>query len=581
MDPTTETSTAPAGEESPSAPPTPPGQPVTLNISRRVRSGQEQEFDDFARGINDVVSRWPGYIDARLMPPTRRDTEYRIILRFDSEANLHAWKASDERREWYAIADQLSDEGALITNITGTAQERNLVLALTPLQGFVQTSVSGIGLLLLGAVLALVLANSPLSDMYDRFWLAEVTIGSPDFGITESLRHWVNDGLMALFFFIMGLEIKREILVGELRYPRQAALPIAAAVGGVIVPALIFSTINLGGDGSRGWGIPMATDTAFALGILTLLGGRVRPLLLVFLTALAIVDDILAVGVIAIFYTESINWSAVAIALALLGVLMFANRAGFHRWPIYAVVGLAVWVAVFESGIHGTLAGILVALTVPAQSWINPSEFLLRSRKAIEDFERACFIAPSILSNEPQQQATQALERLCEDVETPMTHLQHRVNPVVAFIILPVFAFANAGIQLVDGLGDALSSPVTWGVVVGLVVGKPIGITLFAWIAVRTGLALKPGAISWVQLASVACLGGIGFTVSLFVTELAFEAGPIANAARIGILFGSLIAGIVGYLVLRHTLPPERDESADRSDPASSASSTEAAPAPA
>ncbi len=566
MDPTTETPTVPTGEtpqETPQeTPPTPPGQPVTLNISRRVRSGQEQEFDDFARGISEAVSRWPGYIDARLMPPTRRDTEYRIILRFDSERNLHAWKESDERREWYVIADQFSDEGALITNITGTAQERNLVLALTPLQGFVQTSVSGIGLLLLGTVLALVLANSPMSDMYDRFWLAEVTIGSPDFGITESLRHWVNDGLMALFFFIMGLEIKREILVGELRYPRQAALPIAAAVGGVIVPALIFSAINFGGDGSRGWGIPMATDTAFALGVLTLLGGRVRPLLLVFLTALAIVDDILAVGVIAVFYTESINWSAVGIALVLLGVLMFANRAGFHRWPIYAVVGLAVWVAVFESGIHGTLAGILVALTVPAQSWINPSEFLLRSRKAIEDFERACFIAPSILSNEPQQQATQALERLCEDVETPMTHLQHRVNPVVAFVILPVFAFANAGIQLVDGLGDALSSPVTWGVVVGLVVGKPIGITLFAWIAVRTGLALKPGAISWVHLASVACLGGIGFTVSLFVTELAFETGPIANSARVGILFASVIAGIAGYLVLRRTLPPPREDEA-------------------
>lgn len=539
------------------------GQPVTLNIVRRVKPGREQEFEAFLDGLLASTAQFPGFLDARRVPTPRGDPSARVVLRFDSERNLRAWKASDERRHWYAIGNELSDDDEpLITNITGTAQERSLVLALTPLQGFVQTSVSGIGLLLLGTLLALVLANSPMSDMYDRFWLSEVTIGSESFGITESLRHWVNDGLMALFFFIMGLEIKREVLVGELRYPRQAALPIAAAVGGVIVPALIFGVINLGGDGARGWGIPMATDTAFALGILTLLGSRVRPLLLVFLTAFAIVDDILAVGVIAVFYTDEIHWTAVAIAVGLIAVLAFANRAGFHRWPIYAIVGLGTWVAVFESGIHGTLAGILVAMTVPAQSWINPSEFLLRAKRAIDDFERACFIAPSILSNEPQQQATQSLERLCEDVETPMTHLQHRVNPVVAFVILPVFAFANAGIPLVDGLGDALRSPVTWGVIIGLVIGKPIGITLFAWLAVRSGLALKPGAISWVHLASVACLGGIGFTVSLFVTELAFEAGPIADTARVGILFGSVIAGIAGYLVLRRTLPPPREEAA-------------------
>ncbi len=565
MEPPTET--PPANEPTPgdatgAAPatesgPPPVGTPVTLNIVRRVKPGREREFESFVDGIMAATARAPGFVDARRVPTPRGDPSSRLILRFDSERNLRAWKESDERREWYAIGDELSEDDApLITNITGTAQERSLVLALTPLQGFVQTSVSGIGLLLLGTLLALVLANSPMSDMYERFWLSEVTIGSESFGITESLRHWVNDGLMALFFFIMGLEIKREVLVGELRYPRQAALPIAAAVGGVVVPALIFGIINLGGDGGRGWGIPMATDTAFALGILTLLGSRVRPLLLVFLTAFAIVDDILAVGVIAVFYTDEIHWTAVGVAVALIGVLAFANRAGFHRWPIYAIVGLGVWIAVFESGIHGTVAGILVAMTVPAQSWINPSEFLLRAKKAIDDFERACFIAPSILSNEPQQQATQTLERLCEDVETPMTHLQHRVNPVVAFVILPVFAFANAGIQLIDGLGDALASPVTWGVIVGLVIGKPIGITLFAWLAVRTGVALKPGAISWVHLASVASLGGIGFTVSLFVTELAFEAGPVANAARVGILFGSAIAGIAGYLILRRTLPP-------------------------
>jgi NhaA family Na+:H+ antiporter len=306
----------------------------------------------------------------------------------------------------------------------------------------------------------------------------------------------------------------------------------------------------------------MATDTAFSLGVLSLLGARVVPLLLVYLTALAIVDDILAVLVIAVFYTESISWPALGVAAVLMGALVVANAAGFHRWPVYAVLGLGIWVAVFESGVHATVAGVLVAMAVPARSWINPSEFLVRARKAIADFENACYIAPTILTNEPQQQATQALERLAEEVETPMSHLQHQLNPWVAYGILPLFAFANAGIPLINGLGEALASPVAWGVVIGLVLGKPLGITLFSWLAVRSGVALLPSAISWWHIAGVAFLGGIGFTISLFVAELAFEAGPNADAARIGILIGSLIAGIVGYVVLRTTLPPSRDPAA-------------------
>jgi NhaA family Na+:H+ antiporter len=301
----------------------------------------------------------------------------------------------------------------------------------------------------------------------------------------------------------------------------------------------------------------MATDTAFSLGVLTLLGSRVRPILLVFLTAFAIVDDILAVIVIAIFYTESISWVWLGIAVALLGVLVAANAIGFHRWSVYAFVGVAVWLAVFESGIHATFAGVLVAMTVPARSWINPSEFLARAKQAIADFEAACYLAPTILTNEPQQQATQQLERLCEDVETPMTHLQHSLNRWVAFAILPLFAFANAGIPLVSGLGEALRSPVTWGVIAGLVIGKPIGITLFAWLAVRIGLAYKPPAIAWQHVGAVALLGGIGFTISLFVAELAFSHSVLADDARVGILFGSLLAGGAGFVALRRVLPPE------------------------
>ena len=535
---------------------------VTLSATRRVLPGKEQEFEAFLQGITDASARFPGHLGSRIYRPSGGSREYRVVFSFDTEANLHAWKESAERRQWNEIGDALAEGPTEYANITGTAQEQPLALALTPLQNFVQTSASGIGLLLLGTVLALIAANSPLASAYEHFWETELTIGTEAFGITESLRHWVNDALMALFFFIVGLEIKREVLVGEMRVPRLAALPIAAAVGGAVVPAALFALFNAGGPGSSGWGIPMATDTAFALGMISLFGGRVRPLLLVFLTAFAIVDDIVAVLVIAIFYTEALSIPWLLAAAVLLGALFAANRAGFHRWPIYAFLGVAVWLAVFESGVHGTAAGVLVAMVVPARSWINPSEFLVRARRAIDDFERACYLAPSILTNEPQQQASKTLERLCEEVETPMTYFQHRLNPWVAYGILPIFAFANAGIPILSGLGDALGSPVTWGVIAGLVVGKPIGIALFAWIAVRAGIAILPGAIAWPHIIGIAFLGGIGFTISLFVTELAFAAGTVADAARIGILLASIAAGALGYLVLRATLPPPLDENA-------------------
>jgi len=535
-------------------------QAVTLSIVRRVLPGREQEYERLLREAVAQAETVPGFLGARIFRPGRGESRYRTVLRFDSTSNLRAWEESEFRQQLLAATAELTEAEPEVVNITGTSQERPLALALTPLEDFVRTSVSGIGLLLLGTFAAVVLANSPLSDEYEAFWSTYLTIGTAEFGITETLRHWVNDALMALFFFIVGLEIKREVLVGEMRYPRQAALAISAAVGGVVVPALIFAAINFNGAGMHGWGIPMATDTAFALGILALLGSRVRPVLLVFLTAFAIVDDLLAVGVIAIFYTDAISWGALGIAVVLLGALVVANAAGFHRWPVYALLGLGVWIAVFESGVHATAAGVLVALTVPARSWINPSEFLVRGRQLIDDFERACFIAPSILTNEPQQQATQALSRLVEDVETPMTYFQHRLNPWVAYGILPIFAFANAGIPLVSGLGDALANSVTWGVMIGLVIGKPLGITLFAWLAVRIGIAALPRAMAWGHILGVGWLGGIGFTISLFVTELAFAEGELADVARVGILFGSVIAGALGYLMLRRTLPPPREE---------------------
>ena len=529
---------------------------VTVSITFQVRPGREPDFEQFLGGISEAVSEFPGFLGVRVFRPPRGQSQYRVVLRFDRESNLRRWQGSDERRIWYARGEDLAQEAPTIEDITGTAQERPIALALTPLQEFVRTSVSGIGLLLAGAVLALVLANTPLSEGYTRFWETHLTVGVPGFEISEPLRRWVNDALMAIFFFLLGLEIKREVLVGELRSPRQAALPIAAALGGAVVPALLYLVFNLGGEGMRGWGVPIGTDTAFALGILSLLGSRVRPVLLVFLTAETIVDDIIAVLVIAVFYTETISWPALGVAAVLMLVLALANHAGINHLGVYAVLGVAVWLAVFESGVHGTIAGVLVAMAIPSRAWINPSAFLTRSRQLLDEFERSCRIAPSILTNETQQGVARAVEQLSMQVETPMTKLEHRLNPWVAFGILPIFALANAGIPVLSGLGAALTNPVTWGVVAGLVVGKPVGIMLFSWVAVRAGAAMRPRTVEWSHIAAVGFLSGIGFTMSLFITELSFKAGPTADAARVGILLASIVAGAAGYLILRATLPP-------------------------
>jgi len=534
------------------------GGPVTISITRRVLPGQSDAYAAILRELLSVSRDFPGFEDGRVIRPPRGELEFRTVLTFRSQADLEAWKRWPPRLELIARAEGIA-EAPLYADISGTAQTGRLVLALTPFEQFVRTSVSGIGLLLFGTAAALLLANTPFAHAYEAFWHADLTVGGEAFGITASLRHWVNDGLMALFFFVVGLEIKREVLVGEMRVPRHAALAIAAAAGGVIVPALVFMALTPEGPARQGWGVPIGTDTAFALGIITLFGTRVRPVLLVFLTAFSIVDDILAVGVIAVFYTDAISVGALATALALLAALVVANLAGWHRWPIYAVLGGAVWVAVFKSGVHATTAGVLVALVVPARSWINPSEFLVRGRRLLDDFEAACYVAPSILTNEPQQQATHALGRLVQQVETPMTYFQNRLTPLVAFAILPVFAFANAGVPLTSGLADAVRNPVAWGVAAGLILGKPVGIALFSWIAVTLGVARLPPAITWRHVGGVACLGGVGFTISLFITELAFGEGALAHAARVGIFAGSLVAGTVGYFVLRATLPPPRD----------------------
>jgi NhaA family Na+:H+ antiporter len=524
---------------------------VTTVVGRRPKPGKEREFEEFVYGIVDEASRFPGHRGARVFRPRGRDDEWRVMFTFESREDLERWEESEERRRWYERGRGLARDEPEASDVTGTAQEGPLGRALIPFDRFVRTSVSGTGLLLLGTALALLLANSPLSEAYSAFWETELTVGAGPFAVSETLLHWVNDALMALFFFLVGLEVKREVLVGELRSLRRAALPCVAALGGMLLPAAVYLSFNLGGEGAGGWGIPMATDIAFALGVLLLLGDRVPSSLRTFLVALAIADDVGAVLVIAVFYTEGIRWGALAVAAVLLLVLAVAARGGVNYPLFYAFLGVGVWLAVFESGVHATIAGVLVAMTVPARSWINASEFLARARRLLDDFDRSCDGAASVLGNARQQAAIEDLREMGARAETPMQNLQGRLNRWVAFVVLPLFALANAGLVL-TGLQEALTSPVTLGVFFGLLVGKPLGITLFAWLAVRLGLSELPDGVGWRHVVGAGTLGGIGFTMSLFITGLAFgEGGAQADAARVGIFAASAIAGAAGWALLR------------------------------
>src|SRR5690606_5118621 len=348
-----------------------------------------------------------------------------------------------------------------------------------------------------------------------------LSIGVGEWSFRLSAHHLINDALMAVFFFLVGLEIKREMLVGELASVRAAALPIAGAAGGVVVPALIYFAINPTGVESSGWGIPMATDIAFALGILALMGPRIPLGLKVFLAALAIVDDLIAVLVLALFYTAEVSLAALGLGAVVLLALVVMNRLGVRHPGAYAAVGFFLWAAFLVSGVHATIAGVLLALTVPARTRIDTQEFSARSKEIIAAFDDAGVEGTSVLTNEGQQAAIQALEDSCEDAQAPLRRLEHGLHVWVAFLIIPLFALANAGVRLSGDLGAALTHPVTLGVMFGLVLGKPVGIMLASWLAVRSGVAVLPAGVSWQTILGVSCLGGIGFTMSLFVATLA------------------------------------------------------------
>jgi len=406
-----------------------------------------------------------------------------------------------------------------------------------PLPDFLYTEAAGGIVLIVAIAAALVWANAwPAS--YDDFWTTTFTIGFPDHHLSLTLREWVNDGLMAVFFFVVGLEIKRELVEGELREPRKAALPAVAAVGGMIVPALVYVAFNAGTAGSRGWGIPMATDIAIAVGVLSLLGARVPSSLKLFLLALAIVDDIGAIVVIALVYSGGISWESFAGAVGVLLLMVAARAFGIRNILVYTAMGTAVWLLLYDSGVHATLAGVALGLLTPTRPF--------RAHDVIEVDKLAD------VSSVDTAYETVVLAREAVSV---VEWLEYRLHPLSSYVIVPVFALANAGILVTsDTIDRAVSSPVTHGVVVGLVVGKLVGITGFTWLASKLRIGVLPDGTRWSQFIGVAALGGIGFTVSLFVSTLAFP-GRIAlqEDAKLGILVASVTAALLGGAILMAT----------------------------
>ena len=425
---------------------------------------------------------------------------------------------------------------------------------LRPFQSFFKTEAASGIVLMVAAVLALIWANSPLAASYADLWGTYLTVGAGAFEISKPLILWVNDGLMAIFFFVVGLEIKREVLAGELASPRKAALAIAAAIGGMVVPALLYTAVTFGTDRVVGWGVPMATDIAFALGVLALLGSRAPLALKIFLTAVAIVDDLGAVVVIALFYTAELNVGALVLSLALVGVLAVANRLGVQKPMVYGVIGVIAWVAMLKSGVHATIAGVLVALTIPATRRIDEVQFAERVQGLLARFREGIAGSPT----EPdadQMAAVHSLEVACTDVEPPLQRLEHGLHGFVAFVVMPIFALANAGVALGGDVAALVTDPVALGIALGLVVGKPIGVMGMAFVAVKTRIASLPSGVGWTHVLGVSFLTGIGFTMSMFIANLAFGEGALLDSAKVGILGASLISGALGAIILLRTPP--------------------------
>jgi Na+:H+ antiporter, NhaA family len=426
-----------------------------------------------------------------------------------------------------------------------------------PLQAFLEAEASSAVLLLGAATLALVWANSPWSQSYEDLWSTVVTLGIGGWSISEDLGHWVSDGLMSLFFLVVGLEIKREFLTGELRDPRTAVLPVVAAIGGMIVPAILYWALNAGGEGSSGWAIPIATDIAFALGVLTIAARSAPASLKPFLLTLAIVDDIGAIVVIALFYSGGVSMTALLVAASLLALIVVLQRFDVRATLVYVALGVAVWIAFYESGVHPTIAGVILGLLTPAEPFQRPSavseEAIRTANSTVDRPEPPDADAPQWLR----------LAWLSREAVSPLARVEAALHPWTSYVIVPIFALANAGVVLSsESLRAATTSRVTLGVMLGLVIGKIVGIGGASALAVRSGLGRLPSGSGWRHVVGLAAVAGIGFTVSLFITDLAFGEGRLAADAKIGILVASVLAGGLGFIILRSRRPPPRDDAA-------------------
>ncbi len=436
-----------------------------------------------------------------------------------------------------------------------TRKKEPIEVLLRPINDFLHKEASGGILLIIFTVVALVWANSPWSDSYHDLWHTYLSINAGDLALNLSFHHWINDGLMVIFFFVVGLEIKRELLVGELSSFKKASLPVAGAIGGMLVPALFYVFFTSGTEAANGWGVPMATDIAFVIGILAILGSRVPLGLKVFVVSLAIADDIGAVMVIAIFYTSHISMSALLAAAVILVLLVIMNKLGVKSLIIYSILGLLLWLAVLQSGIHATIAGVLLAFTIPVKARINTKRFSEKIKDLLDKFDSVGEHGENVLTNESRQTNVMAIEANCEKILTPLQRFEHGLHPWSSFLIMPLFALANAGVTLKGmDLGAALTSSVSIGIIAGLFLGKQLGIFAFAWLAVKVKLASLPEGVSWRKIYGAGILAGIGFTMSLFIAGLAFTDDSILNLSKIGILTASLIAGVVGYLILKAAL---------------------------
>ncbi len=434
-------------------------------------------------------------------------------------------------------------------------KQRPIDKLLMPLETFARHKLAGAGLLVLATVVAIAWANSPWADSYHHLLHTKLGVSFGETSLNKTLHHWINDGLMGVFFFMVGLEIKRELLVGELSTLRKATLPAIGAIGGMVVPALLYVAVNRGGSGVSGWGIPMATDIAFALGALALLGSRVPLGVKVFLTALAIVDDIGAVLVIALFYTADVSLTSLGVGIACVAVSSALNLLGARNAVLYFIIGTCAWLGFLKSGVHATIAALLMAFTIPARTHIDGEGFVERIELLLGRLKSVGIPKDTQMNDGRQQSCLDHMARSIDLAGAPLQRIEHALVAPVTFLVLPIFALANAGVSLKGGIGSSLSDPIVIGIVLGLVVGKTVGVAGAAFAAVKLGLADLPDKVSWLQIIGVSMLAGIGFTMALFVASLAFPDVATVDTAKVGILLASALAGVGGVTLVARASP--------------------------